>query len=94
MKECPFSSVALGRSLRNRIRVAALSDSHKPTKLAVVDVGSVTSVSGNFMNFVVSSLGRNPQVALLEREKGEQLCERALGLALSDVHPRPTTGFC
>jgi hypothetical protein len=60
---------------------------HRPTKLAIVDVGSGQRVSVEFVDFLTLSLGHEPQVALLERGQVEQILrEQSLGMLLAGTN--------
>ena len=55
----------------------------RPTKLAVVDVGSGQRAPVEFVDFLTLALGHEPQVALLERGQVEQILrEQSLGMML------------
>jgi hypothetical protein len=59
----------------------------RPTKLAIVDVGSGQRVSEEFVDFLTLALGREPQVALLERRQVEQILrEQSLGMMLTGTN--------
>ncbi len=59
----------------------------RPTKLAIVDVGSGQRVSAEFVDFLTLALGQEPQVALLERGQVERILrEQSLAMMLAGTN--------
>lgn len=59
----------------------------RPTKLAIVDVGSGQRVPVEFVDFLTLALGHEPQVALLERGQVEQILrEQSLEMMLAGTN--------
>jgi hypothetical protein len=59
----------------------------RPTRLAIVDVGSGQRVSEEFVDFLTLALGQEPQVALLERGQVERILrEQSLGMMLAGTN--------